>query len=31
MPFRGRPTPLADMVPVLLGHLEGHAAELVAR
>ncbi len=30
MPFRGRPTPLADMIPVLIGHLDGHAAELLA-
>ncbi|MBI5949708.1 MAG: DinB family protein [Chloroflexi bacterium] len=30
MPFRGEPTPLAEMVPVLIGHLDGHARELVA-
>lgn len=29
MPFRGVPTPLAEMVPVLIGHLDGHARELV--
>ena len=28
MPFRGEPTPLSKMVPVLIGHLEGHAREL---
>ncbi|MEO8539414.1 MAG: DinB family protein [bacterium] len=28
MPFRGEPTPLEQMVPILLGHLESHAAEL---
>lgn len=30
MPFRGVPTPLADLVPVLIVHLDNHAAELVA-
>jgi hypothetical protein len=30
MPFRGQPTPLAEMVPALLAHLDGHAAELTA-
>jgi hypothetical protein len=30
MPFRGVPTPLEEMVPVLIGHLDGHAAELLA-
>ena len=30
MPFRGEPTPLQDMVPVLIGHLDGHAAEFMA-
>ena len=29
MPFRGIPTPLDEMVPVLIGHLDGHAAELI--
>ena len=29
MPFRGEPTPLGEMLPVLMGHLEGHARELV--
>ena len=29
MPFRGVPTPLAEMVPVLIGHLDSHAQELV--
>lgn len=29
MPFRGEPTPLADMLPILMDHLEGHAQELV--
>ncbi len=28
MPFRGEPTPLAEMLPVLMGHLESHAREL---
>jgi DinB superfamily len=28
MPFRGAPTPLATMVTALIGHLDGHAAEL---
>ena len=28
MPFRGEPTPLAKMVPVLIGHLDQHAREL---
>ncbi len=28
MPFRGVPTPLEDMVPVLIGHLDQHADEL---
>jgi hypothetical protein len=28
MPFRGEPTPLADMVPMLIRHLDQHAAEL---
>ena len=28
MPFRGEPTPLEVMVPMLIGHLDGHAAEL---
>ena len=30
MPFRGEPTPLAEMVPVLVGHLDQHARELGA-
>ncbi|MGE0600759.1 MAG: DinB family protein [Dehalococcoidia bacterium] len=30
MPFRGTPTPLAVMVPILIGHLDSHAQELVA-
>ena len=30
MPFRGRPTPLQEMVPVLIGHLDQHAEELIA-
>ncbi len=30
MPFRGEPTRLADMVPILIGHLDQHAQELVA-
>lgn len=30
MPFRGVPTPLAGMIPVLIGHLDGHAQELAA-
>jgi hypothetical protein len=29
MPFRGEPTPLEEMVPVLIGHLDQHAHELV--
>ncbi len=29
MPFRGEPTPLGEMLPVLMAHLEGHARELV--
>jgi len=29
MPFRGQPTPLTDMVPTLLGHLDQHAEELL--
>lgn len=29
MPFRGQPTPLAAMVPTLIGHLDQHAEELV--
>jgi hypothetical protein len=29
MPFRGEPTPLEEMVPVLIGHLDEHARELV--
>jgi len=28
IPFRGRPTPLADTVPILIGHLDQHASEL---
>ncbi len=28
MPFRGVPTPLGEMLPVLIGHLESHAREL---
>jgi hypothetical protein len=28
MPFRGAPTPLAEMVPVLIGHLDQHTREL---
>jgi hypothetical protein len=28
MPFRGELRPLEEMVPTLLGHIEGHAAEL---
>ncbi len=28
MPFRGTPTPLEEMVPLLLGHLDSHAREL---
>jgi hypothetical protein len=30
IPFRGEPRQLQDVVPILIGHLEGHAAELVA-
>lgn len=30
MPFRGVPTPLAEMLPTLMGHLETHAEELTA-
>ncbi|MGE3074024.1 MAG: DinB family protein [Dehalococcoidia bacterium] len=30
MPFRGVPTPLADMIPTLIGHLDSHAQELVS-
>ena len=30
MPFRGQPTPLADMIPVLIGHLDSHSRELLA-
>lgn len=30
MPFRGEPTPLTVMVPILIGHLDGHAEELLA-
>ena len=30
MPFRGEPTPLTDMVPTLIGHLDQHGAELTA-
>jgi hypothetical protein len=30
MPFRGVPTPLEEMVPILIGHLDTHAAELLA-
>jgi hypothetical protein len=29
MPFRGEPTPLEEMVPILIGHLEQHALELL--
>lgn len=29
MPFRGQPTPLADMVSTLIGHLDQHAEELL--
>ena len=29
MPFRGQPTPLEEMVPILIGHLDQHAQELV--
>ncbi len=28
MPFRGEPTPLGEMLPILMGHLENHAREL---
>jgi hypothetical protein len=28
MPFRGQPTPLAEMVPTLVGHLDAHAREI---
>lgn len=28
MPFRGEPTPLATMLPILMSHLEAHAREL---
>jgi hypothetical protein len=28
MPFRGEPTPLEEMVPTLIGHLDQHAHEL---
>jgi len=30
MPFRGVPTPLAEMIPTLIGHLDVHASELVS-
>ncbi len=30
MPFRGRPTPLGEMIQPLNGHLETHAEELTA-
>lgn len=30
MPFRGQPTPLGEMVPALIGHLDQHAHELAA-
>lgn len=30
MPFRGEPTPLEAMIPVVIAHLDGHAAELVS-
>jgi hypothetical protein len=30
IPFRGEPTPLQEMIPILIGHLEGHAEELIA-
>lgn len=30
MPFRGEPTPLEQMVPTLIGHLDQHAAELLS-
>lgn len=30
MPFRGEPTPLPEMIRVLIGHLDQHAAELLA-
>lgn|GEM_PF-6587067 len=29
IPFRGEPRPLEEVIPILIGHLEGHAAELV--
>jgi hypothetical protein len=28
MPFRGTPTPLEEMIPLLLGHLDAHARDL---
>ena len=28
VPFRGTPTPMEEMIRVLLGHLDGHAREL---
>jgi hypothetical protein len=30
MPFRGKPTPLEEMVPLLIGHLDQHAGELAS-
>lgn len=30
MPFRGVPTPLAEMIRVVIAHLDGHADELIA-
>jgi len=30
MPFRGTPTPLSEMIPTLIDHLDGHAQEIAA-